>query len=135
MIKEASHPFAKNHKTNPLQNLIDGFGHLEQGCKFWSKCCDSACRVGTTVVRKLWGFYQEIGGKYLFPTSYSGASFFTYKLFEGLQVRKILADVIGMRQNPQIRVPVFLDLWNFHRVIRIQSPTCTPARNSHQYLG
>ena len=37
VIKEASYPFAKNHKTNPLQNLIDGFGgHLEQGCKFWS---------------------------------------------------------------------------------------------------
>ena len=43
----------------------------------------------------------------IFSQLYSGASFFTYELFEGLQVRKILADVIGMQQNPQIRARVF----------------------------
>ena len=52
------------------------------------------------------GLTKKLEVKYLFPTSYSGASFFAYELFEGLQVRKILADVIGMQQNPQIRARV-----------------------------
>ena len=74
--------------------------------------------------------------KYLFPTSSSGANFFIYELPEGLGMRKILAHGTRMQitsEDPQTSEAMFLIFMDFHGVMRVQSPTCTPARKFHQW--
>ena len=70
--------------------------------------------------------------KYFFPTSSSGAHFYIYYLPEGLRMSKILAHGIRMQKNPPTRKNIFWILTDFHGVIRVQSPTCTPAWKFHQ---
>ena len=62
--------------------------------------------------------------KYFFPTSSSGASFL---FISSLEMSKILAYVI--RKNPQTTEHIFWIFKDFHRVIQVQSSTCTPSRN------
>ena len=62
--------------------------------------------------------------KYLFPTSSSDASFYIYQLPESLEMRKTLAYGIKMQKNPQTRKDILWIFTDFHRVMRVQSPTC-----------
>ena len=71
--------------------------------------------------------------KYLFPSSSSGANFYIYELPEGLLMRKILAHGTRMQKNPQTRKDIFWIFTDFHGVMRVQSPTCTPARIFYQW--
>ena len=71
--------------------------------------------------------------KYLFPISFSGATFFIYELPEGLGMRKILANGTRMQKNPQNKEKIFWICTDFHRVMRVQSPACTPSRKFHQW--
>ena len=48
---------------------------------------------------------------------------------EALGMRKILA-----HKNPQTMEDTFWIFKDFHGVMRVQSPTCTPARKFHQWL-
>ena len=70
--------------------------------------------------------------KYLFPTSSSAANFYIYGLPEGLGVRKILAGGARMQKNLQTREDIFWIFTDFHGVMWVQSPTCTPAQKFHQ---
>ena len=63
--------------------------------------------------------------KYIFPTSSSGVSFHIYQLPEGLGMRKILPHGIRIQSNPQTREKIFRIVTAFHRVMRVQSLTCT----------
>ena len=54
--------------------------------------------------------------KYLFPTSSSGVKFSIYQLFEGMEMRKILAHFIRMQKKPQTREHIFWIFTDFHRV-------------------
>ena len=38
-----------------------------------------------------------------------------------------------MQKNPQTRVDVLWIFTDFHRVLRVQSPSCTPAREFQQW--
>ena len=68
--------------------------------------------------------------KYLFPSSSSGANFCIYQLPECLGMRKkILAHGIMMQKKPQTRVDILWIFTDFHRVLRVQSPSCTPHGN------
>ena len=71
--------------------------------------------------------------KYLFPTSYSGVNFYIHQLPEDLGMREILAHGTRMQKNPQTRAEIFWIFTDFHGVMRIQRPTCTPARKFHQW--
>ena len=53
------------------------------------------------------GLIMKLKVKYRFPTSSSGASFFIYQLLEGLEMRKILEDVVRMQKNTQTRMHIF----------------------------
>ena len=52
--------------------------------------------------------------KYLFPISFSGATFFIYELPEGLGMRKILANGTRMQKNPQNKEEIFWICTDFH---------------------
>ena len=47
--------------------------------------------------------------------------------------RKILAHDIRMKKNPQTKEDTFWIFTDVHGVMRVQSPTCTPARKFHQW--
>ena len=51
--------------------------------------------------------------KCLFLASSSAANYFNYQLFEGLEMRKILAHVLRMQNNIQTKALIFLD---FHGI-------------------
>ena len=70
--------------------------------------------------------------KYLFRSSSLVANFYIYPLPESLEMRKISAHPIGIQKNPYTREDVFWIFRNFHRVMQVQSPTCTTARKFHQ---
>ena len=82
----------------------------------------SSLRRSTTIVKNCKDLTVKLKVNYLFPTSSSGANFYIYELPEGLGKSKILA---------QTRVEIFWILTDFHEVIQVQSPTCTPARKFH----
>ena len=71
--------------------------------------------------------------KYIFPISSSGAHFYICQLPEGLGMRKILSHGIRMQKNPQTRAGISWIFTYFHGIMRVQSPTCTPARKFHQW--
>ena len=71
--------------------------------------------------------------KYFFPTSSSGINFYISKLPEGLGMRKILAHGIRIGNDPKTSANIFWVFKDFHGVMRVQSPTCTPARKFHQW--
>ena len=98
------------------------------------KCRDLACDVEPPpAVTNFDDLTMILEVKYLFPTSSLGAIFYIYQLPEGLKMRKILAHGIRMQKNPQTRAHNFWIFIDFHRVMRDQSPTCTPARKFHQW--
>ena len=47
-------------------------------------------------------------------------------------IRKILAHDLRMKKNPQTKKDTFWIFTDFHGVMRVQSPTSTPARKFHQ---
>ena len=51
---------------------------------------------------------------------------------KSMGIRKILAHDIRMEKNPQTKENTF---WvaDFYEVMRVQSPTSTPARKFHQW--
>ena len=51
---------------------------------------------------------------------------------EAIGIRKILAHDIRMKRNPETKVETFWIFKDFHRVIRVQSSTCTPAWKFYQ---
>ena len=61
--------------------------------------------------------------KYIFPTSTPGLNNYTYKLPEGLGMRRISAHGTMIQKNPQTREDIFWILTDFHRVMWVQSPT------------
>ena len=52
---------------------------------------------------------------------------------ESMAIRKILAHDIRMKKNPQTKEDTFWIFTDVHGVMRVQSPTCTPARKFHQW--
>ena len=52
---------------------------------------------------------------------------------EAIGMRKILAHDMKMKKNPQTKEDTFWIFTDFHEVMRVQSPTCTPARKFHQW--
>ena len=52
---------------------------------------------------------------------------------EVVGMRKILAYNIRMKKNPQTKENTFWIFTDFHGVMRVQSPTCTPARKFRQW--
>ena len=48
-------------------------------------------------------------------------------------MRKILAHDIRMQKNPQTKEDTFQIFTGFHGVMRVQRPTCIPARKIHQW--
>ena len=52
---------------------------------------------------------------------------------EAMGIRKILAHDIRMKKNPQTKEDTFWIFTDVHGVMRVQSPTCTPARKFHQW--
>ena len=48
-------------------------------------------------------------------------------------MRKILAHDLRMQKNPQTKEDIFWIFTDFLGVMRVQSPTCTPARKFHQW--
>ena len=78
------------------------------------------------------GLTMKLEVKYLFPTSYSAANYCIYDLLEGLGMRKILPHGIRMQKNPETRADIFWVFTDFHRVMRVQSLTCTPERKFQQ---
>ena len=51
---------------------------------------------------------------------------------ESMAIRKILAHDIRMKKNPQTKENTFW-IADFYGVMRVQTPTCTPARKFHQW--
>ena len=51
---------------------------------------------------------------------------------ESMGIRKILAHDIRMKKNPQTKEDTFW-IMDFYGVMRVQSPTCTPAQKFHQW--
>ena len=51
---------------------------------------------------------------------------------EAIGMRKILSHDIRKKKNPQTKGHTFWIFMDFHRVMRVQSPTCTPARKFYQ---
>ena len=70
---------------------------------------DLVCDVETPPFKNDKDLTMKLEGKYLFPTSPSGA-YFIYQLPEGLEMRKILTNGIRMQKNPHIRE----DILDFH---------------------
>ena len=52
---------------------------------------------------------------------------------EAMRIRKILACDIRMKKNPQSKEGSFWIFKDFHGIMRVQSPTCTPARKFYQW--
>ena len=46
---------------------------------------------------------------------------------EAMGIRKILAYDIRMKKNPQTKEDTFWIFTDFHEVLQVQSPTCTPC--------
>ena len=91
-----------------------------------------ACDAKPPPLKSCKDLTMKLEVKYLFPTPSSGANFYIYQFPEGLGMRKILTHGISKQKNPQTRK----DFWtftDFHGVIRVQSPTCTPAWKFHQW--
>ena len=51
---------------------------------------------------------------------------------ESVTIRKILAHDIKMKKKPQNKEDTFW-IADFYAVMRTQGPTCTPARQFHQW--
>ena len=51
---------------------------------------------------------------------------------EAIRMRKILAHDIRKKKNPQTKGHTFWIFMDFHRVMRVQSSTFTPARKFHR---
>ena len=51
---------------------------------------------------------------------------------ETIGMRKMLTHDMRMKKNPQTKGDTFWIITNFHRVVRVQSQTCTPAQKFHQ---
>ena len=97
------------------------------------KCRDLACDVEPPALKNYKDLTMKLKINYLFATSSSGAIFYIYQLPAGLRMRKILADGIRMQKKPQTKKETFWILADFHGDMRVQSPTCTPARKFHQW--
>ena len=97
------------------------------------KCHYLACDVERPPLKNCKDLTMKLEVKCLFPNSSSGAKFYISQLPEGLIIRKILAHGIRMQKNPQTREDIFWTFTDFHGVMRIQSPTCTPAQKFHQW--
>ena len=54
---------------------------------------------------------------------------------EVMRMRKILAHYIRIQKYSQTKEDTFWIFTDFHRVMRVQNPTCNPARNFHQWHG
>ena len=52
---------------------------------------------------------------------------------EVMGIRKILAHDIKMKKNPQTKDDTVWIFKDFHGVMRVESPTCTPARKFYQW--
>ena len=68
--------------------------------------------------------------KYIFPTSISGANFYIYELPEGLGMKIIDAHGTSMQKKSTNQEGHFPD---FHGVMWVQSPICTPVQKFHQW--
>ena len=67
------------------------------------------------------------------PISSLGANIYTYELTGDLAMRNILAHGIMRQKNPQTREDIFWFFTDFHEVMRVESPACTPARKFYQW--
>ena len=54
---------------------------------------------------------------------------------EAIRMRKILAHDMRMKKNPQTKEDTFWIFKDFHGVMRVQKPNCTPARKFHQLVS
>ena len=97
------------------------------------KCRDLVCNVELPPFKNCKDLTMKLEVRYLFSTLSSGANFFIYQLPDGLEIRKILAHGIRMQNNSQTREEIFWIFTDFHGVIQVQSPTCTPAQKFHQW--
>ena len=52
---------------------------------------------------------------------------------EAMGIRKISARDIRMKKNPQTKESTFWIFKEFHGVMRVQSPPCTPTREFYQW--
>ena len=75
---------------------------------------------------------MKLDVKILFPTLSSGVNFCICQVPEGLGIRKILAFGIRTEKNLQTRVDILWIFMDFHGVMRVQNPTCAPARIFYQ---
>ena len=73
--------------------------------------------------------------KYFFLASCSGGKFYIFQLPEGLGMRKILVHGTRIHKNPQSKENIFWIFTDFHGVMQVQSPTCTPTLKSHRWRG
>ena len=53
---------------------------------------------------------------------------------EAMGIRKVLAHDIRLKKNPQVKEDTFWGFFtDFHEVMLVQSPACTPAQKLHQW--
>ena len=90
------------------------------------KCRDHACGVGTALSENCKGLTRKLEVKFLFQLHLQAPIFFICQLFEGLEIR--------IQKNQQTRAHFFRIFMDFHRFIKVQSPTCNPAPKFQQWL-
>ena len=119
--------------------LIDDFGVIDaflvKGADSGPtsiKCRDLPCDVEPPLLKNCTDLTMKLEVKFLFLTSSSGANFYIYQLPEGPQTRKILAHGIRMKKSLQTRGDIFWIFTDFLGVVRVHSPTRTPARQFNQ---
>ena len=120
--------------------LIDDFGVIDailvRGADSGPtsiKCRDLPCDVEPPLLKNCTDLTMKLEVKFLFLTSSSGAKFYIYQLPEGPQTRKILAHGIRMKKSLQTRGDIIWIFTDFHGVVRVHSPTRTPARQFNQW--
>ena len=75
---------------------------------------DLACDIELSPLKNCKDLNIKLEVEYLFPTSSSGANFYTYQLPESPGMRKIFAHGIRMKKNPQTSENTFWIFTDFH---------------------